>query len=111
MSQLVNDVEQVLNNKKAAKEAESERQKILAEMERISSEKNNLVKKTLAAQRAKFGAGGGGGGLSTDAVMARLEKESAEPFDEKIQSAKNALGKIKVPKSNLVKTWLNRLLS
>jgi hypothetical protein len=77
-------------------------------MKRTSAEKTNPVKKALAAQRTKFGACGSGAGMSADAVMKRLESETAEPFDEKLRDAEEKIGKIKTPKTNLLKSLLSR---
>jgi hypothetical protein len=108
MGQIVNDVEEIINNKESQKETKSERKKILAEMQRVNSEKTNLIKKALSAQRAKFGAGGSDSGMSTDAVLKRLTSETAEPYDEKLQDAKYKLSKIKTPRNNLLKTFLEK---
>lgn len=110
MGQTLNDIESVLNYKDAKKEAKNERQKIIADMQRISAEKTNLVKKALAAQRAKFGAGGAGKNMTTDAVLKRMESETSEPFEEKLRDAKNRMSKIKDPsKSNLLKYFMTKI--
>jgi len=111
MAQYANDIEAVLKYKDAKKEAQNERQKILAEMKKTSEEKNNVIKKAIAAQRAKFGAGGtADGGLSADAVLDRLRAEAAEPFDEKLNNASARLRAIKNPsRSNLIKGILGRM--
>ena len=110
MSQTLNDIEAVLNYKNAGKEAKNERQKILDDMKRASAEKTNLVKKALAAQRARFGAGGADKNMSTDAVLKRLESETAEPFEEKLRDAKNRMSKIKSPsKFNLLKHFIAKI--
>ena len=108
MGQLVNDVEEIINNKENQNEAKSERKKILAEMQQVNSQKTNLIKKALASQRAKFGAGGSDSGMSTDAVLKRLTSETAEPYDKTLQDAKYKLGKIKTPHINLLKTFLGK---
>jgi hypothetical protein len=108
MGQIANDIETILNNKQARKEAKSERQKLLAEMQRVSAEKTDMLKKALAAQRARFGAGGTGGGMSADAVLKRLESETGEPYEDKLRDAREKMKKIKTPKTNLLKTLLNR---
>ena len=111
MAQYASDIESVLKYKDAKKEAQNERQKILAEMKKTAAEKNNVIKKALAAQRAKFGAGAGGGngGMSADAVLERLRAEASESFDEKLRDADEKLRKIKSPsKANLVRGILGR---
>jgi hypothetical protein len=92
-----------LNRKEAKKENESERRKILEDMRKTNAEKANMIKKALAAQRAKFGAGGGGNGLSSEAVLRRLQSETAESYDEKLRAAAEKLRKIKTPKTNFLK--------
>jgi len=113
MGQLISDVEEILDNKKAKKAADNERKKMLEEMRRINAEKENLVRKSLAAQRAKYGAGasGGSGGMSSEAVLKRLKSETAESFEEKLRSAADKLAKIQTPHANLLKKWAKRLLA
>ena len=53
MGQLVEDVTSILNYRDSKKEAENERQRILADMAADEQEKTNMIKKTLATQRAK----------------------------------------------------------
>ena len=53
MGQMVSDVTDILNNKKSKKEAETNRQKILAQIVADEKAKTNLIKKNLAAPRAK----------------------------------------------------------
>ena len=70
MGQLVSDVTSILNYRDSKKEAANERQKILADMANDEREKTNLVKKTLATQRAKYGASGvSGRSMSTGAIQ------------------------------------------
>lgn len=58
MGQLVSDVSEILEYKQNKKEAKLQRQEILRQMAADEQTKNNLVKKALATQRAKYGAGG-----------------------------------------------------
>ncbi|MDR1071440.1 MAG: hypothetical protein LBL21_02255, partial [Rickettsiales bacterium] len=96
MGQIASDIETILNDKQARKDAKSERQKLLAEMQRIGAEKTNVLKKALAAQRARFGAGGASGaGMSADAVLKRLESETAGPYEEKLRDAREKISRIK----------------
>jgi len=115
MGQLVSDVTDVLNYNKGKKTAATERQKILEQMAADEKAKTNLVKKTLATQRAKYGAGGmTGKGMTEEAVLKRLREETEEPFDAKKKSNLNKLSKIKKPKNNLLKSLLlkfDKLLS
>ncbi|MDR0726808.1 MAG: hypothetical protein LBF37_01970, partial [Rickettsiales bacterium] len=51
--------------------------------------KANLVKKALAAQRAKYGASGmSSKGMTEEAVLKRLKGETEQPYDEKNESGK-----------------------
>ena len=54
MGQLVSDITTILDYKNAKKQEKSERQQILSEMATNDKTKNNLVKKALATQRAKY---------------------------------------------------------
>lgn len=97
VSEIITDIETVKNYKNAKKEAESERQKIIADMQKTNAEKVNMIKKTLAAQRAKFGAGGAGDGMSKDAVLERMKDETAESFNERLRAAQVKFDSIKKP--------------
>lgn len=109
MGQLVSDVQSVLDYKNEKKEAKNERQKVLAEMAENEKAKTNLVKKTLAAQRAKYGASGmSGRGMTEGAVLARLKSETEQPFNEKRAASLEKLRKIKANKPNLLKSLLGR---
>lgn len=110
MGQLVSDVTSVLNYHDSKKEAENERQKILADMAADEKEKTNLVKKTLATQRAKYGASGvSGNSLTTGAVLKRLKQETEEPYKEKRATNVEKLKKISVAKPNLLQSLLDKL--
>ena len=108
MGQLVSDVTKVLEYNNSKKTAENQRQKILAQIAADETTKTNLIKKALAAQRAKFGANGSGGtSFSETAVLKRLREETAQPYEEKKQETLEKIRKTKVKKPNLVKTWLS----
>jgi hypothetical protein len=112
MGQLVNDVTDILNMnsdyKREKKAAESERKKVLEQIATDEKAKANLVKKTLAAQRAKYGAGGGSNkSMTEEAVLKRLREETEEPFIAKKKANEEKLLKIKSPKrDNLIKKIL-----
>lgn len=109
MGQLVSDVTDILNNKKDAKAANSERKQILQQMAIDEQNKANLVKKAVATQRAKYGAGGmSNTGMTEEAVLNRLRDETEEPFDEKKLANLDKLSKIKKPKSNLLKSLISQ---
>lgn len=109
MGQLVSDVTSILNYRDAKKEAENERQKILADMANDEKEKTNLVKKTLATQRAKYGASGvSGNSMTTGAVLKRLKAEAEEPYNEKRATNTEKLKKLRVSKPNLLQSLLDK---
>jgi hypothetical protein len=84
MGQIVSDVTEILDYKKSKKEAKTKRQEILQQMANDEKTKANLVKKALAAQRAKYGAGGmARENMTTGAVLKRIQDEAAEPYNEK----------------------------
>jgi hypothetical protein len=110
MGQLVSDVTKVLDYQESKKNAENERQKILAQIAADESTKNNLIKKVLSNQRAKYGATGNmGNSLSENAVLKRLRDETAEPYDTKYKNNLEKIRNTKSKKTNLVKTWLSRI--
>ncbi len=108
MGQIVSDVTDVLDYKKAKKDASTQRQKILADMAADEKTKTNLVKKALATQRAKFASGGvSNKSSSAGAVLSRLKSETSTPYDEKRQANIEKLRKINVKKPNLLKNILD----
>jgi len=110
MGQLVSDVTDVLNHKGNKKATESERKKILEQIAADEKAKANLVKKTLAAQRAKYGAGGmSNKGMTEEAVLKRLREETEDPFDQKKKSNLDKLSRVRNPKKkNLLKSLLSK---
>jgi len=110
MGQLVSDVTKVLDYKESKKNAENERQKILASMAEDEKAKNNLIKKVLAQQRAVYGASGNSGNsFSENAVLKRLRSETAEPYDEKRKNNLDKINNLKTKKPNLLKSWLAKI--
>lgn len=109
MGQLVSDITTILDYKNAKKQAKSERQQILSEMATNDKTKNNLVKKALATQRAKYGASGmSNKGMTEGAVLKRLKDEIAAPYEEKKNASIEKLKKTKAKKPNLLKDILSR---
>ena len=109
MSQVVSDVTEILDYKKAKNQAKSDRKKVLEQMAADEVAKTNLVKKTLAAQRARYGASGmSGRGMTEGAVLKRLQDEAEEPFKEKRRANVKKLKQIKANKPNLLKKVLSR---
>lgn len=110
MGQLVSDVTDVLNHNESKKEAASARKAILAQIAADEKAKTNLVKKTLAAQRAKYGSAGmTAKGTTEEAVLKRLREETEEPYNQKKKNNLDKLSKIKATKSNLLKSFLSDL--
>jgi len=110
MGQLVSDVTKVLDYQESKKNAENNRQKILATIAEDEKTKTNLIKKVLAKQRAQYGASGNSGdSLSEQAVLKRLRSETAAPYDEKRKSNLDKINNIKVSKPNLLKRWLSKI--
>lgn len=109
MGQIASDVTDILEYKEAKKEAKSQRKQVLQQMAADEAAKTNLVKKTLAAQRAKYGASGmSGKGMTEGAVLKRLQAETEEPYNEKRRTNLEKLKSIKANKPNLLKTMLSR---
>ncbi len=109
MGQLVSDVTSVLNYRDSKRQAENERQKILADMANDEREKTNLVKKTLATQRAKYAASGvSGDNMTTGAVLKRLKSETEQPYNERRKSNAEKLRSVKAAKPNLLQSLLDK---
>lgn len=109
MGQTISDITTILDYRESKKTAETERQKILAQIATDEKSKTNLVKKNLAAQRAQYGASGmSGKGMTEEAVLKRLREETEEPFNEKKKTNLEKLKNVKANKSNLLKTWVSR---
>lgn len=110
MGQIVSDVTEILDYKDAKKETKSQRKEILNQMATQNAEKNNLVKKALAAQRAKYGASGmSSSGVTEGAVLKRIKDEVEQPYNEKRKETVNKLKKIKTKKPNLLESLLSKL--
>ena len=72
--------------------------------------KTNLVKKTLAAQRAKYGASGmSSDGMTEDAVLQRLRDETEEPYNAKKKTNLEKLKNVKANKKNLLTSLVSNL--
>lgn len=107
MGQIVNEIENILSDKKSGKEVKKERKKIMDQIAEDEAAKTNLVKKVLAKQRAAYGAGGmTGKGMTEEAVLKRLREETEQPFNEKKTSNLDKISKLKkTKKTNLVKLF------
>lgn len=110
MGQLTSDVTEIMNYKQAKKEVKSQRQQLLQKMADNEKEKTNLVKKTLAAQRAKFGASGmSAKGMSEGAVLKRLQEEIETPYDISRRDNLAKLNSLKAKKPNYLKIAMSHL--
>lgn len=109
MGQIVSDVTDILDYQDAKKTVKKERQEILAQMAADDAEKTNLVKKALAAQRAKYGASGvSTNNVTAGAVLKRLKSETAAPYEAKRRNNLTKLKNAKAKKPNLLKSLLSR---
>ncbi len=109
MGQIVSDVTDILDYQDAKKTVKKERQEILAQMAADNAEKTNLVKKVLAAQRAKYGASGvSTNNVTAGAVLKRLKSEAAAPYEAKRRNNLTKLKKARAKKPNLLKSLLSR---
>ena len=103
MGQIVSDVTDILNYKDSKKNANETKKQILAEIAADEAEKQNLVKKVLATQRAKYGATGrSSNGLTEEAVLKRIKTETEEPYENKKKTNLNKLKNARATKKNLV---------
>lgn len=110
MGQLVSDVTEIMEYKQAKKEVNNQRQQLLKKMADDEKEKTNLVKKTLAAQRAKYGASGmSARGMSEGAVLKRLQDEVEEPYNTKRRDSLAKLSTLKAKKPNYLKMALSHI--
>ena len=109
MGQIVSDVTSVLDYENAKKDAANQRSEILRQMAADNAAKTNLVQKTLATQRAKYGASGmSARGVTEGAVLKRLKAETEEPYNEKQRTNQEKLKNIKATKPNLLSQLLSR---
>lgn len=109
MGQIVSDVTSVLDYKKDKKQAATARQQILTQMASDQREKTNLVKKAVAAQRARYGAAGmSNRGMTEGAVLKRIQAETEQPYADKKKANLEKMRAVRTTKPNLVKTLLSR---
>lgn len=109
MGQLVSDITELLDYKESKKTAQTQRKEILSQMAADKQEKNNIVKKALATQRAKYGASGrSSAGITEGAVLKRMREETSAPYVEKHKNNLEKLRNIQPKKNNLLKSLLSR---
>ncbi len=109
MGQLVSDVTEILDYKDNKKQANTRRKEILAQMATDDNEGKNLIKKVLAAQRAKYGASGmSNSGMTEGAVLKRIKSETIVPYEKKRRDNLEKLKSARSKKPNLLKSLLAR---
>ena len=110
MGQIVSDVRDILNYSDSKKIANTTKNKILSDIASDETEKQNLVKKVLSAQRAKYGADGRMvNGTTEAAVLNRLKTEIEKPYQEKEKVNLNKLRNTKAKKKNILVYVLEHL--
>ena len=110
MGQLVSDVTKILEYNNSKKTIKNQRQKLLSEMASNEEMKINLIKKILSEQKTKYGAtGNSGNSFSENAVLKRLQSETAQPYEIKKQENLEKLKKMKAQRPNIIKTWLSKI--
>ena len=110
MGQILSDVTDVLNYQDSKKDAKSAKKQILEQMAKDETEKQNLVKKALASQRAKYGASGmSTKGITEKTVLERIQQETQEPYETKRRTNLNKLKNTKAKKKNILVSVLEHL--
>jgi hypothetical protein len=110
MGQILSDVKDILNYQNSKQENKSSKNQILEQMTKDEGEKQNLVKKVLAAQRAKYGASGmSSKGLTEQAVLERIKQETEKPYETKRQTNLNKLKNMNTKKKNLLVSVLEHM--
>ena len=110
MGQVISDVTDILNYKENKNTAEKNKNKILSDIASDEAEKENIVKKVLATQRAKYGASGvSSNGISEQNVLGRLKDETEAPYESKKEANINKLKNISVKKKNMLVSILEHL--
>lgn len=110
MGQILSDVTNILDYKDSKQEAKSAKKQILEQISKDELEKQNLVKKALAAQRAKYGASGmSGKGLTEETVLKRMQQETEQPYETKRQTNLNKLKNANPKKRNLLISVLQHI--
>jgi hypothetical protein len=111
MGQIISDVTDVLDYKENKKQAKEAKKQIMQDIIANDTEKQNLVKKVLASQRAKYGASGmSSNGLTEEKVLARLKQETEKPYETKKEANLRKLKNTKTQKKkDLLTTIIGRL--
>lgn len=110
MGQIISDVKDVLNYQSDKQNVKTTKKELLRQIAADETEKQNLVNKVLAAQRAKYGASGmKTRGQTEEAVLNRLKSETEKPYQEKKQANLAKLQSAKSKKKNLLLAALEHL--
>ena len=110
MGQIISDVTDILNYKDNKNAAEKNKKKILADIASDEVEKQNIVKKVLGAQRAKYGAYGmSKDGITEQNVLNRIKQETENPYNNKKQENITKLKNIQTKKKNMLTSILEHL--
>jgi len=110
MGQIISDVTDVLNYKENKKSAETNKKKILSDIASDEAEKQNIVKKVLGTQRAKYGAAGmSTNGQTEQNVLARIKQETETPYEDKKRANLNKLNSVTTKKKNMLTSILAHL--
>ncbi|MBO7509463.1 MAG: hypothetical protein J6T57_04285 [Alphaproteobacteria bacterium] len=110
MGQVISDVTDILNYQDSKKNANETKKQILAEMASDENEKQNLVKKVLASQRAKYGAKGmSNNGITEETVLNRMKSEAEKPYENKKKINMSKLKNARATKKNLVLSALEHM--
>ncbi len=110
MGQILSDVTDILNYNDSKQEAKNTKKQILKQMSKDEAEKQNLIKKVLASQRAKYGASGmNSKGLTEEAVLERMKNETEQPYETKRQANLAKLKNTRAKKKNLLVAALEHM--
>ncbi len=110
MGQVITDVKDILDYQDGKKKTATTRKEIIRQMAIDEKNKQNLVNKVLATQRAKYGASGmKPQGQTEDAVLARLKEETEKPYNDKRQSNLQKLQNARTRKKNLILAALEHM--
>ena len=110
MGQILSDVKDILNYTDSKQEAKATKNQILEQLSKDEGEKQNLVKKVLATQRAKYGASGmSSKGITEKAVLERMKDETEKPYEAIRQTNLNKLKNIHAKKKNLLVSVLEHM--
>jgi len=110
MGQILSDVTDILNYQDSKREVAASKKQILDQMAKDENEKQNLVKKVLASQRAKYGASGmSPKGLTEETVLKRMKNETEQPYENKRRTNLEKLKNTNAKKKNILVSVLEHM--